>query len=134
MSNNRVFLAPPQSFDPDDDQAFRDVSLTAQEFGFIFQLHVESAFLSTYQITNFPFDDEGVHLVGHLVHLLEATLFSASGGSVKSHGKFLSTDFRLTVVHRHSSNSKNIVMRALFGPCDCDSPAAYVVHGKGWFC
>jgi hypothetical protein len=134
MSNNRLFLAPRLHFNPDDDPAFSDVTLTAREFGFIFQLHVESAFLSTYQLSNLAFDDDGVHLVGHLVHQLEAALFSPSAASVQSHGKVLSLDFRLTVVPRHSSNAVNLVMRTVFGPCDCENPAAYVVRARPSHC
>jgi hypothetical protein len=134
MSNNRLFLAPRLHFNPDDDPAFSDVTPTAREFGFIFELRVESAFLSTYQLPNFAFDDDGVHLVGHLVRLLEAALFRASAASVQSHGKMLSLVFRLTVVPRHSSNAENLVMRAVFGPCDCDSPAAYVLRAKTSHC
>ena len=128
MNNNRFFLAPRLHFNPDDDPTFSDVTSTAREFGFIFELRVESAFLSTYQLPNLPFDDDGVHLVGQLVRLLEAELFSPSAASAQSYGKVLSVNFRLPVVPRHSSNAENLVLRATFGPCDCDSPAAYVVR------
>lgn len=130
MNHSRLFFKQDLEFELEDNGRLSDATETAQQFGFIFQLHVETAFLSGYHAPNAFFDDQGVELVGAVVRSLEDALFGRSSACVVSRGKYLSLCFRLAAVPQRSSRPESVLMSALIGPCDSDHPSAYIVRAN----